>query len=264
LTRALRLSGADIRELNVVRRHLCGIKGGGLAEAARGPVWTLVTSDVLGGGLHDVGSGPSVPDPTRVSDARRVLRTRLPFHAIPRLHETMKPGDPRAARWRGRIVASPDDLARAVAARLGPSFPRVSVLRPSSASVEALAVEYATRAARLRPGEALVRAAEPSLRIERTRPGRGGRSTHLACCVAPDLPPGVTLLLAASDGVDGTSGTAGAVVDATLTRKVSREDLRRAIAGYDTGRLLERVGVALRGGPTGHNFADVHVLARAP
>jgi hydroxypyruvate reductase len=263
LVRALRLAGADVREMNVARRHLCAVKGGGLARVVRGPVLTRVASDVVGGGVHDVGSGPTVVDPTTIADARRVLRKYLPRRVLPALHETIGPGDAGARRWRSRVLASPDELAREVAARLRGSFAVVRVLQPSVEPVAALALEYAARGARLRPGEALVRAAEPSLRVTGTRPGRGGRSTHLACAVAGALPEGVALLAGASDGDDGSSGTGGAVVDANLGDRVPARALEDALRGFDTGRLVLRAGMAIDWGPTGTNLADVHVLARA-
>jgi len=260
LVRALRLAGADIRELNVVRRHLCAVKGGGLARAAGGRVLTLLASDVVVGGVHDVGSGPSVADPTTVAAARRVLRRYLPQKPVPPLHETTKPGDVAAHPWRARVLATPRELAREVAARLGTSLSHVRLLPPSVESVDALVAEYTARASRLRPGEALVRASEPSLHVPPQGAGRGGRSTHLACAVARSLPEGVALLAAASDGDDGCSGTAGAVVDSTLG---SANEVARALRRFDTGPLVVRAGMALPGRPSGTNLADVHVLARA-
>jgi hydroxypyruvate reductase len=261
--RALRLRGADVRELNVVRRHLCGVKGGGLARVARGPVRTLIASDVLGGEPRDVGSGPSVGDPTTMADARRILRRWLPDQVVPRLHETTSLEEARRRGWRSRMVAEPGDLARALAERLRTQGLRVHRLRASFGSVDALASEYLQRAARLSPGEALVRAAEPSLAIPSRGAGRGGRSTHLACLVARGLAPGVAFLAGASDGDDGRSGTGGAVVDGSLERRAGAAVVSLALVRFDTGRLVRRVGMDLSWGPTGTNLADVHVLARA-
>jgi len=261
VVRALRLRGATIHELNVVRRHLCGLKGGGLGRAARGNVLTLVASDVLGSALHDVGSGPTVADPTSVRQARAVLLRFVPRLRLPRLHESVRPDDSRARLWRARVIASPEDLAAAMAARLGRRFIRVRRLPGAETPVEPMVDEYRALAARLRAGEAVVRAAEPSLRVPLARPGHGGRSTHLAACLASALPPGVAFLAGASDGVDGTSGTGGAIVDAELGR--DRGALDRAIRLFETGPLIVRAGMALRLNPSGTNLADLHVLARA-
>jgi glycerate 2-kinase len=261
----LLLGGATVREVNVVRRHMCAAKGGGLARQAGGPVHTLIASDVIGGGMHDVGSGPTVADPSTRSQARAVLRRFAPRLALPPLYESLKATTPAARSLRARFVASPDDLARAVARELEDRRDHCSatrILAPSTASVAELAHEYLARARALRPGEALVRAAEPSLRVQGAGPGRGGRSTHLALLLAPDLPDGVVFLAGASDGVDGASGTAGAAVDATLLAHASRDAIARALACFDSAPLLVSAGMGVAFGPTGNNLADVHVLAR--
>ncbi|MBN9165407.1 MAG: glycerate kinase, partial [Myxococcales bacterium] len=136
---------------------------------------------------------------------------------------------------------------------------RARVLAPSQASVEALAHEYIELARHLRPGRALVRAAEPSLELPE-RAGKGGRSTHLGALVGLELPRGAMFLAAATDGVDGASGTAGAVVGAAFLRKVGAAAVRRALDHYDTGALHLAAGTALPSRPSGHNLADLHVL----
>jgi hydroxypyruvate reductase len=255
VVRRLLRADASIEELNVVRRHLSRIKGGGLLRVARGAVFTVIASDVLGGGLHDVGSGISVVDPTSVRDARRVARRRglgeLPFV------ETCK-APPPGVLTSARVVASPELFARAVADELRRKGLRVRVGSPQSGSVDALAHEYEKLSRTLARGEARVFSAEPVVRVRASRPGRGGRSSHLAALVAPRLAPGVVFLAGASDGADGSSRAAGAVVDATCTF-VDRD---RALARFDTAPLHERAGTAIVTGATGINFADVHILAR--
>jgi hydroxypyruvate reductase len=260
---ALLLGGATVREVNVVRRHLCAVKGGGLARAARGPIRTLIASDVIGGAAYDVGSGPTVADPTTRAQARAVLRRIAPELAPVALRESLKPSVAGGRRLRWRFVARPEDLARAVGAALRARGFAVRILPASLERAEVLAGEYLRRARSLRPGEALVRAAEPALRVESARPGRGGRSTHMAALVAAALPGDVAFLAGASDGVDGSSGTAGAAVDASVAASPrARAALASAIERYDTGSLLRAAKVALPCGPTGHNLADIHVLAR--
>jgi glycerate 2-kinase len=260
--RTLLASGADVRSINVVRRHLSLIHGGGLLRAASPrPTITVIESDVIGGEPHDVGSGPSVADPTTVDDARLVLRLRAPSFVDLPLLETAKPDDPVAARSAMVIAGDPARLAEALAAELRAGGSAVRILPPSLDDADTLAHEYAGLARAMTPGEALVRASEPSLRITSSDPGAGGRCTHLAALVARDLPPGVTFLAAASDGVDGTSGTAGALVrgDSFTDRAL----LDAAIASFDTGALHLSCGTALPSAPTGLNLADVHALVRA-
>ncbi len=255
---ALLRAGVPIADINVVRRHASRIKGGALGVAAAGRVRTLIASDVLSGGAYDVGSGPTVPDPTTVADAERVL-ARCALSAP--LVETVKPEDPRAARLEHQVVATPADLAAAIVAGLEAAGLTVFLLPPSEAPVEELARAYAGFAGTLNPGQALVRAAEPAVAMGAAG-GRGGRSTHLAALAGRSLPAGVALLCGASDGVDGASLGAGAVV----TRAVLADhDVDAAVLRFDTGALLEAAGalIATRG-PTGLNLCDVHVVARAP
>jgi glycerate 2-kinase len=261
--RALLTAGATVREVNVVRRHACRVKGGGLAREAGGPVRTLLASDVLGGSPEDVGSGPTVADPTTLADAKRILARFAPGLASPPLHESLKPREVARGRLGVRVVARPEDLARAVASELRSKLRAVRVLRPSTAPVEVLAREYVERARRLEPGEALVRAAEPSVKVGGARSGQGGRSTHLALRVAAELELGVVLLAGASDGVDGASESGGAVVDGSVAAKAGRDAVEASLAAFDSGTLLRSIGMTLPLAPSGTNLGDVHVLARA-
>ena len=261
VTRAMLGSGATIHEINVVRKHLSRIKGGGLARAAgSAPVISLVVSDVLGGTVEDVGSGPSVGDASTVGRARQLLRRYAPRFARLPLASTGQARNVLGAR----IVASPEELARTIARQLRERDLRVRVLEPSLEPAVELAEQYVQLARQLRPASAIVRAAEPSLELpmRRLRTGRGGRSTHLAALVGLDLPRGVTFLAAATDGVDASSGTAGALVDATFRERASQTAISRALDHYDTGPLHRAARTALRERPSGHNLADVHILAR--
>jgi len=262
VTRDLLASGAPIGEINVVRRHLSRFKGGGLARAAApGRVLALLASDVVGDHSHDIGSGPTVIDPTTVGDARTALARWAPsFSRLP-LHETLKPGEAVARRQRATVIASPSDLAEAVARLLREEGLSCRVLAPSSAGAEELASEYAALSEGLGPRCAMVRAAEPPVAVRAAHPGKGGRASHVAALVGRRLGAGFVFLAGASDGVDGTSGSAGAVVDASF-RSLGDRRIEEALAAFDTARLHEEAGTAIRLGPTGKNFADVHVLCR--
>jgi len=240
-----------------VRRHLSRIKGGGLGAAASGRVLTLIASDVLGGRAHDVGSGPTVVDPTSVEEAREVLG-RYGLDAP--LVATVGPKHPRAAALEHRFVAEPEDLSALVRAGLEAEGLTVFDMPSTGDDVESLSRAYAGLAAGLNPGQALVRSAEPTLTVPEKR-GKGGRSTHLAALAAAILPDDVVLLCGASDGADGASGTAGAVVTKAA---LAKHDAAGAIRAFDSGSLHVAAGTHLdTRGPTGLNLCDVHVLARA-
>jgi glycerate 2-kinase len=266
---AMLASGARIDEVNTVRRHLSRIKGGALTRAAApGRVLALLASDVVNGAASDIGSGPTLPDRTTVRDAQRLVEQYAPSQGLLPFVETLKDDAPVARRQRSRVIVSPADLVDAVARALRAQGYRVRVLPPSTDSVATFADEYALAASSLGPNGALVRAAEPSLRIAARRTeegtGRGGRSGHLGAQLSRRLPAGVTFMAAASDGVDGSSGAAGVVVDGELGARVSGgwASVDAALAAFDTADVLEQAGAAIRGGPTGINLADVHVLAR--
>jgi glycerate 2-kinase len=252
---ALLASGADVRAINVVRRHASLAHGGRL-----GVIDTFIASDVIGGEPHDIGGGPTVPDPTTLDEARAVLARYAPSFASLALAETVKPDDRAARQTTREILVAPNALAVALARDLTHARFAARVLAPSTADVDALAAEYVDLARSLAPGAAIVRSAEPSVRIELPAPGAGGRCTHLAALVARDLAPGVTFLAAASDGVDGASGASGAVVSADSFP--DRGALLASIAAFDTGPLHLAHGTALPLAPSGINLADVHALVR--
>ena len=277
ISRAMLDSGASVQEINVVRKHLSLLKGGGLARAAApNPVLTIVVCDVIGGTAADVGSGPSLPDASTVGEARRLLVAYAPAFAGVRLSETFRASKEDARRLRAKVVLSPEDLPRAVGRLLTAGGLSVRVLPPSQVSAEEMAAEYAAlarRASRVgRLPRAYVRVAEPSV-VVASRGGKGGRSTHLAALVgralgrALGLAPTVRFATFATDGVDGGSGTSGAVVDGRFAARVDARlgagALDRAIASYDTGPLHQTMKTAVFSAPTGQNLADLHVLVIA-
>jgi hydroxypyruvate reductase len=266
ITRAMLASGAPVQDINVVRKHLSLLKGGGLARAgASSRIRTLVASDVIGGSASDVGSGPSVPDTTTVRDARRLLRRFAPSFADVPLVKTYAPPAARAKRLRAKTIASPEELARVFAALLRQRGMDVRLLPPSQAPVAKLASAYAALARR-GAARVFVRVAEPSVEVTAgaARAGRGGRSTHVAAlvgCALRDLQTVPwTFAAFATDGVDGGSGTGGAIVDSRLVAGLRESALDRAVAAFDTGTLLRALGAAVPSRPTGHNLADLHVL----
>jgi glycerate 2-kinase len=258
VTSALSNAGVPIRTLNLVRRHLSTIKGGGLARVSRRPTLSVLLSDVLEGGPEDVGSGPTVADPTTAEEARAVLAE----HGLEApVVETLKPSEASALGLETMLVASPQDFAAAAVAVLEAEGFEVHLLPPSDGDVVELARAYVGLSRELVPGQALVRAAEPSVKVTASNPGRGGRSTHLAALAGPGLDPRAALLCGATDGVDGTSESAGAVVTQAKLRGV---DFAGLAARFDTARGHRQAGTLLEvPSSTGLNLCDLHVLAKA-
>ena len=268
--------GAPIREVNLVRRHLSRVKGGRLARAAiPARVLSLIFSDVIGGEAHDIGSGPTVPDPTTIDDARAVLRRHAPELADGvLLDESLKPDTPvtilaaaaevpAAARLRARVLVDPSSLAAAMRERLELAGFHATVEGPDEGDAAAVVDRRVARAELLAPGEAVVIACEPTVHLPAVR-GSGGRAGWVALAAMRRLPPDVALLCAASDGVDGSSGAGGAGVTREAGAAIADDEIDRALATFDDARIHRALGTHLQGGPTGHNLADLHVLARAP
>ncbi|WP_437491327.1 DUF4147 domain-containing protein [Sorangium sp. So ce1014] len=260
---ALLEGGAPIQEVNLVRRHLSRIKGGRLAAtAAPARVLTLIMSDVVGGLPHDISSGPTVPDPTHVDDARAALHRRAPQLArlAPALSESLKPADAR--RLEARLLADPDKLAERVAAALADRAGLRAVAAPAEdGDARAIVARRLALARTLAPGDAVVIPCEPTLALPAQR-GAGGRAGWIALAAMRDLPPDVALLCAASDGVDGSSGAAGAVVARAAAAAMADRGIEAALAGFDDAAAHRALGTRVETGPTGHNLTDLHIVAR--
>lgn len=260
-------AGAPIHDVNTVRRHLSRIKGGRLATAAGAArVLTLLVSDVIDGAPHDIGSGPTVADPTSVADAAAALRRWLgaePAAAIePLLSPSLSPEKP-GHRLRARVLADPPALARAVADRLARDAGLSTTVCPPEQGDAAAIVRRRVEAARaLAPGEAVVIPCEPTLALPPRR-GRGGRAGWIALAAARELPDDVALLCGASDGADGSSGAAGAIVSRAAIRQLDERAIDEALAAFDDAAAHAAAGTAIVTGPTGTNLTDVHVIARA-
>jgi glycerate 2-kinase len=284
-TRLLLDAGADISELNRVRRHLSRAKGGGLARLSAGrEVLVLVLSDVLGDALEDVASGPFAADPTSFRDAlavvsRRGLHARLPSSVRRRLEsgargelaENPRPGDPALAAVEHRLVGSLGlslDAAAAAAAERGFEVRRsrewvVGEAREAGAALARLLAEPEPRRPR-----AWIGGGETTVTVRGE--GLGGRAQELAlgCARAArgwDAGEWV-LLCAGTDGRDGPGEAAGAVIDGgTLERARERGlDVDRCLERNDATPLLRATGDLLVTGPTGTNVGDLVVLLRAP
>ncbi len=273
LTSALLASGARIDEINILRRHLDEVKGGGLALAARGAqIVSLILSDVVGDPLEAIGSGPTAPDPTGLEEARAVLARyglEQEFGSLlPALRETLKPGDPVFDRVENRIVGSG---RIAIQAALSQARAEGFQIEELSASLQGEARRVGEELAgrlreRFRSGKrpfCLVGGGETTVTLKGH--GLGGRNQETALAALPVLDglENVLFLSLATDGEDGPTDAAGAVV--------TGESLGRAQAlGLDPGRALEQndshpffdaLGDLIRTGPTGTNVNDLILMA---
>ncbi len=282
-TRALIAGGKAIDDINVVRKHLTLASGGRLAVAAYpGAVDVLVVSDVLGDDLSAIGSGPFAPDKSDFAQAVAIARDVASFPApalallergvLGQIPETPKPG---AGCFKGvthHLLASPSLLAesaRRAAQKLG--YDDLCSLPPTGQDVAAVADVLVQRASGMSPGQLLISGGEPTVLLP-SRPGKGGRNQQLALLMAKrfaDLAAcggsgDVRFLAIGSDGTDGPTDAAGALVDCGTFRALERQgiDPHEALRRADAYEPLEAVGALVRTGPTGTNVLDLHLLTR--
>jgi glycerate-2-kinase len=275
-TTALLSSGATIHQLNAVRRQLLAAAGGGLGRAAApARVVTLVLSDVLGDLIPDIASGPTVPSPTTAADALGVLGglgvvADIPRSVVDVLRARVETADNNAWVDRSQIhvLANNRTAVEAAAACLADRGYR-TVAHPGDLTGEArdrgaLLARFAEAFSSRRP-TAFVAGGETTVTVRGS--GTGGRNHELALAAALELAGRrqVVILAAGTDGIDGLSDAAGAVVDAgTPARaRAAGVDLAAALAGNDSGPALAATGDAIRTGPTGTNVCDLALVLTA-
>ncbi|HEY8384553.1 MAG TPA: glycerate kinase [Microvirga sp.] len=278
ITRALLRSGAAIGEINTVRKHLSAIKGGRLARlAAPARLLTLAISDVPHDDPAVIASGPTVPDPSTLEDARAIVTRRgiaLPASARALLDdpesESPKPGDPAFARAEYRIIAKPADAIAAAAARVKAAGYEPILL---GADLEGEAREVAAEQGRMAlalkaEGRRAAILSGGELTVTIAGGGRGGPNQEfaLALAIALDGAPGIAALAADTDGTDGGGGAAtdpaGAMVDpSTLSRARARGlDAAALLADNDSTRFFEELGDLVSPGPTRTNVNDCRIV----
>lgn len=273
ITRLLLACGADIHELNAVRKHISGIKGGQLARlAAPARVEALLLSDVIGDDLDTIGSGPTSPDASTFRTAAAILEKynlggRIPVSIQDRLAagvrgeipDTPKPGDPLFARVGNYIVGS-NRLALDAAAKRARQFGfRTTVL---SSCIEGETREIARMHAAIardgRPGTCIITGGETTVTIK--GPGLGGRNQEFVLAAALDIAGlrETVILSAGTDGSDGPTDAAGAIADGDTLRR--NPEAARYLAANDSYRYFEPLGDLIVTGPTHTNVMDIHVI----
>ncbi len=281
MNRLLVLSGADIREINAVRKHVSQIKGGRLAKAAYpATVVSLIISDVIGDPLDVIASGPTAPDETTFEDAWQVLENyslidRMPESVIKVLKrglkgeipETPKPGDEVFDRVVNVVVANNLKAVQAAERALVEMGYNVLVLG-SRAEGEArhigkflagLAVSIAKEGLPLTPPAAIILGGETTVKV--TGQGIGGRNQELVLGGVRTISglEGVVLGSVGTDGIDGISDAAGAIADGRTLERALSEGLRPEVflKNNDSHTFFSWLGDAIFTGPTMTNVMDV-------
>jgi hydroxypyruvate reductase len=278
LNRLLVTCGAPIDEVNAVRKHLSAVKGGRLAAAAdRATKITLGVTDVPAGQESALASGPTLPDPTTVADALRVieqysLRDKLPA-SIRRqfdegfVQETPKAGDAAFAHARFEILLGMHDLFHA-AHRAAEAAGFVTVCDnstddwPLAQAADAL-LERLGQLRAQHPARPVCVIADGEVSSPVTGNGIGGRnSAFVLDCVEKIAGRSICVLSSGTDGVDGNSPAAGAVADGESLARARGAGMnpRDFVLGSDAYTFFKRLGDAIETGPTGNNLRDLRIL----
>lgn len=272
LTRALLRAGADIRELNTVRKHLSRVKGGRLAAATRAHIRALLLSDVVGDDPATIASGPTVPDPSTFADALTVLdrhglaapEVRAHLHAgvrgdVPETPKTLPDGSTT-------VIGSNRVLLEAARTHLEGRGVRAVILGDAYVGdvqdvvhAHAVAVREAVQTGR---PVVLISGGEATVQVRGN--GVGGRNTEFALWLLREVGGvGVHALSAGSDGVDGSSHAAGAFLTPDTQARADRAGLDSAafLNRNDAASFFAALGDLLVTGPSGHNLNDLRLIA---
>jgi len=283
MTRLLLAVGATINQLNAIRKHCSLLKGGQLARAAApARVEALLLSDVVGDPLDVIASGPTTPDVSTFAEAldildRFALRERAPQSIVQRLEqgvrgqlsETPKPGDPLFARVRNTVIGNNALVVEAAAARareLG--FTPHVLTRSLEGEAREVARQFVQMARAIRAGRGpvtppacVIGGGETTVTVKGR--GKGGRCQEFALAAALDMEGlrDVVMLAAGTDGTDGPTEAAGAMVDGeSVARARARgADPAASLAENDSHDLLVGIGDLVTTGPTNTNLLDLYL-----
>jgi hydroxypyruvate reductase len=269
-------SGADIHEMNVVRKHLSSVKGGQLALLADTDMWcSLILSDVVGDDLSIIGSGPTVPDPSTFADAIAILdkydlTAKLPAPIYDHLQrgragavpETPKPGHPALKAVNNFLMGS-NAIALEAAQQKARALGYQTQILTSTATGQATALaEHLVTAAKDWKGRrpaCILMGGESTVSV--TGNGLGGRNQHLALAAGLLLAeqPDITILSAGTDGSDGPTDAAGAITDRELMLSASAQGLDATyyFEQHDAYHFFEKAGGLIKTGPTQTNVMDI-------
>jgi hydroxypyruvate reductase len=274
---AMQRAGAPVRALNTVRKHVEQLKGGGLLRLAMpARVWAFILSDVIGDRLNVVASGPTTADPTTFAECLEILdrygvrnvssavTQHLEAGARGEIPETLKPGDPMLANVRNMLIGSNRvalEAARRHALREGWNLVHYQFGMEGDAQLEGLNTAMLMHSLLSRPDKPCCVLQGGEMTVTVHGQGRGGRNqeTALGAAIQLDGVPNVALAAFATDGIDGPTDAAGAIVTGeTVARgRALGMDPQEYHHNSDSYTYFERLGDLIKTGPTGTNVNDI-------
>jgi glycerate-2-kinase len=282
VTEQLLRCGAGIAEVNTVRKHLSDLKGGRLAALTEATIITFILSDVIGDDLSAVGSGPTTADPTTFRDAVRCLRRYDLWPSAPRtvqrhlrrgldgrLAETPKPGARVFRRVQHEIIGNNAAALGALIATAHAAGWRALLLPPFTKDARAAGADFGALAKKIlmrkRPASrpcCVIAGGETTVTV--TGSGKGGRAQEFALAAAKAVAGlrGVYVAAVATDGADGPTDAAGALISGDTWNRAKRMglDLEAALTRNDSYRVLKRLNCHITTGPTATNVNDLYLL----
>jgi glycerate 2-kinase len=266
-------SGADITEMNIVRKHLSRLKGGRLAlEAAPARVVSLIVSDVVGDDLSTIASGPIVPDPTTFQDAIRVLE-KYGIDSQPALEhfqhstdETPKSDHPAFTRVENQLIVTNATALEAARIQLENAGIKARILSDSiTGEARDAARTHAFEARNLEPGKAFLSGGETTVTVRGN--GRGGRNCEFLLALALELDgaPDLYAIACDTDGIDGVTEAAGAILTPNSLERAVQLGLeaQSMLENNDAYSFFAALGDLVVIGPTGTNVNDFRGVMRS-
>lgn len=273
LTVKLMNSGANIYELNVVRKHLSYLKGGRAAKITQAKVRSYIVSDVIGDDLSTIASGLTAPDDSTFEDAIEVLERygvedEDVYEALknPEKHgltETVKRDEFPYERVENLIVCrNSDSLAAAQRKAEELGFRAVNLGTTVKGNVRDEAERLYRYFEGLREGQALISGGEPTVKVKGR--GVGGRNQELVLSLLEKIREKEVIASVGTDGIDGPTDAAGAVADWTTKERASALGLspKEYLEENNSYEFFRRVGGLIKTGPTGTNVMDVQVMIK--
>jgi glycerate 2-kinase len=273
-------SGANISEINAVRKHLSGIKGGQLVRHCNGArVWALIISDVPGDDLSVIASGPTVADSSTYQDAYNILSTYRLWPGLPqsvRAHieqgiqgtiaETPKPGDPLFDKVTNTIIGNNQLALQAAAQQAAALGYHTQVLIPLiTGDATAAAKQLVAQALTYKGNKPVCILQGGETTVQVTGHGKGGRNQHFVLAALYELnklsneKEDMIILSGGTDGSDGPTDAAGGVVDTTTLAMAAQQQLNieAYLKDHDAYHFLQQTGSLLFTGPTQTNVMDI-------